>query len=84
VAGGRSVSAVASALELSRPNLSARSNAVPRRRGRPPHPMRSLSPRSGPSSPTCPPMATVASTRCCAARLSRTAELRPTSSASTG
>ena len=32
------MSAVASALELSRPNLSARRNAVPRRRGRPPAP----------------------------------------------
>ncbi len=32
------MSAVASALELSRPNLSARRNAVKRRRGRPPAP----------------------------------------------
>src|SRR5215210_8322920 len=38
MAGDWSVSAVASALELSRPNLSSRRNAVPRRRGRPPAP----------------------------------------------
>lgn len=36
------MSAVASALELSRPNLSRRCNAVPRRRGRPPAPEEEL------------------------------------------
>jgi len=38
MAGGRSVSAVASALGLSRPNLSSRRKSVPGRRGRPPAP----------------------------------------------
>jgi putative transposase len=38
VAGGRPVSAVASALGLSRPNLSSRGKSIPGRRGRPPAP----------------------------------------------